>query len=67
MILIFDHSEEDAKIAGRRFARKIQKMGYKVKFSNFRVVNVLGTCSLPFCLDIVKFSKAHKEARYEYS
>ncbi|WAR23510.1 TBPL1-like protein [Mya arenaria] len=58
-------SEEDAKIAARRFARKIQKMGYKVKFTNFRVVNVLGTCSLPFCLNIDKFSREHKEASYE--
>jgi len=56
-------SEEDAKIAARKFARKIQKLGYKVKFCNFRVVNVLGTCSLPFCLNIVNFSREHREAR----
>ncbi|XP_045158182.1 TATA box-binding protein-like 1 [Mercenaria mercenaria] len=58
-------SEEFSKIAARKFARKIQKMGYKVKFTNFRVVNVLGTCSLPFALDITKFSREHKEASYE--
>lgn len=58
-------SEDLAKIAARKYARKIQKMGYKVKFSNFRVVNVLGTCSLPFALDIIKFSREHKEASYE--
>lgn len=58
-------SEDFAKVAARKFARKIQKLGYKVKFSNFRVVNVLGTCSLPFALDITKFSREHKEASYE--
>ncbi|XP_060558147.1 TATA box-binding protein-like 1 [Ruditapes philippinarum] len=58
-------SEEFSKIAARKFARKIQKMGYKVKFTNFRIVNVLGTCSLPFALDITKFSMEHKEASYE--
>lgn len=58
-------SEDLAKIAARKFARKIQKMGYKVKFTNFRIVNVLGTCSLPFALDITKFSREHKEASYE--
>ncbi|XP_052284203.1 TATA box-binding protein-like 1 [Dreissena polymorpha] len=58
-------TEEDAKIAARRFARKIQKLGYKVKFSNFRIVNVLGTCALPFCLNITNFSREHKEASYE--
>lgn len=58
-------SEEDAHIAARKFARKIQKMGNKVRFCNFRVVNVLGTCSLPFAINITEFSRKHKEASYE--
>lgn len=58
-------SEEAAKIAARRFARVLQKLGYKVKFSNFRVVNVLGTCGFPFSINIVDFSRARKEASYE--
>lgn len=58
-------SEDDAKVAARRFARQLQKLGYKVKFSNFRVVNVLGTCSFPFSINIVEFSKERREASYE--
>ncbi|KAL4235969.1 TATA box-binding protein-like protein 1 [Mactra antiquata] len=58
-------SEDLAKVAARKFARKIQKLGYKVKFCNYRVVNVLGTCILPFAIDITKFSRQHKEASYE--
>ena len=63
ILFVFHFSEDFARIAARRFARKLQKLGNKVKFSNYRVVNVLGTCSLPFSINIVDFSKNRKEAR----
>ncbi|XP_020281245.1 TATA box-binding protein-like protein 1 [Pseudomyrmex gracilis] len=59
-------SEEQAKIAARKFARSLQKLGYEVRFSNYRVVNVLGTCCMPFAIKITSFSVCHKEnASYE--
>lgn len=54
-------SEVEAKIAARRFARALQKLGFKVRFNNFRVVNVLGTCSMPFAVKIISFSQAHRD------
>ncbi|XP_053983742.1 TATA box-binding protein-like 1 [Hylaeus anthracinus] len=59
-------SEVQAKIAARRFARSLQKLGFKVRFNNYRVVNVLGTCCMPFAIKITSFSVYHKEnADYE--
>ncbi|KAL3271306.1 hypothetical protein HHI36_021795 [Cryptolaemus montrouzieri] len=58
-------SEVQAKIAARRFARCLQKLGFNTKFNNYRVVNVLGTCSMPFAIKINSFSEQHKEADYE--
>lgn len=59
-------SEIQAKIAARRFARSLQKLGFKVRFNNYRVVNVLGTCCMPFAIKITSFSVYHKEnADYE--
>ncbi|XP_032664425.1 TATA box-binding protein-like protein 1 [Odontomachus brunneus] len=59
-------SEVQAKIAARRFARSLQKLGFKVRFNNYRVVNVLGTCCMPFAIKITSFSIYHKEnAEYE--
>lgn len=55
-------SEEQAKIAARRYARALQKLGFQVRFRNFRVVNVLGTCRMPFGIRIISFSKKYKEA-----
>ncbi|XP_025833007.1 TATA box-binding protein-like protein 1 [Agrilus planipennis] len=58
-------SELQAKIAARRFARLLQKLGFNVRFNNYRVVNVLGTCCMPFAIKINLFSERHKEADYE--
>lgn len=44
----------------------LQKLGFRVKFNNFRVVNVLGTCSMPWAIKITHFSERYrKEASYE--
>lgn len=53
-------SEDQSKIAARRFARCLQKLGFKTRFTNFRIVNVLGTCSMPFAIKINAFSEHHK-------
>nr|CAI5866156.1 unnamed protein product [Callosobruchus analis] len=55
-------SEDAAKQAARRFARCLQKLGFNVRFNNYRVVNVLGTCSMPFSIRISSFSERHREA-----
>lgn len=59
-------SEQDAYTAARRYCRLLQKMKFKVRFSHFRVTNVLATCLLPFEVDIHSFSNGHqKECTYE--
>jgi transcription initiation factor TFIID TATA-box-binding protein len=54
-------SEDDAKLAARRIARCLQRLGFKIKFRNFRVVNCLATCSMPWPIDIVKLSRLYPE------
>jgi TATA-box binding protein (TBP) (component of TFIID and TFIIIB) len=59
-------TEDDARKGARRCARAIQKLGFNVRFTNFRVVNVLGTCTMPFAIKIADFSSAHPRlASYE--
>ena len=53
------NSEDQARIAARRFARTLQKLGFNTRFCNYRVVNVLGTVTLPFAINIINFSQAH--------
>ncbi|KAH9491706.1 TATA box-binding protein-like protein 1 [Bulinus truncatus] len=59
-------SEDEAKFAARRIARRLQKLGFNIRFSSFKVVNVLGTCSLPFGIKLNQFSEANRGiASYE--
>ncbi|XP_030839192.1 TATA box-binding protein-like protein 1 [Strongylocentrotus purpuratus] len=59
-------SEEHAKKNARRCARALQKLGFNVRLSKYKVVNVLGTCSMPFAIRIRDFSEKHQNsASYE--
>jgi len=59
-------SEEVAKKAARRVARILQKMGFKVKFGDYKIVNVLGSVSFPFGIRIDRFAEENRSiAQYE--
>ena len=67
-------SEDDAFIAAKRVARAINQVlmlvhdtPEKIRFiSNYRVVNVLGTCLMPFAIKIEPFTKKNSDkASYE--
>lgn len=59
-------STADAYKAARRYCRILQKMNFRIKLSNYRVVNVLATCSLPFQLDVVRLAEQYpSECSYE--
>ncbi|CAO1375977.1 unnamed protein product [Diamesa serratosioi] len=59
-------SEDQARAAARRYARILQNLKFRVRFNNYRVVNVLGTCKMPWAIKIVQFSEKHKKhASYE--
>lgn len=51
-------TEADAKTGARRCARTLQKLGYEVKFTNYRIVNVFATCRMPFGIKIAAFAQA---------
>lgn len=52
-------SEDAAKKSSRRIARILQKLGFRVRFCNFRIVNVLGIVNLPFGIKIAQFTENH--------
>ncbi|XP_014222902.1 TATA box-binding protein-like protein 1 [Trichogramma pretiosum] len=54
-------SELEAKIAARRCARALQKLGFNCKITNYRIVNVLGVCTMPWNVRIESFSAQHKD------
>jgi len=62
------NSEEQARVSARKFSRILQKLDVKykdIRIKNWRIVNVLGTCTLPFAIKITPFSQRFREASYE--
>lgn len=51
--------EIQSKIAARKFARIIQKLGYPVTFNNFQVQNIVGSCDTGIAIDLEKISQKY--------
>uniref|UniRef100_A0AB74TPC5 TATA box-binding protein n=1 Tax=Urechis unicinctus TaxID=6432 RepID=A0AB74TPC5_UREUN len=41
-------SEEQAKLAARKYARIVQKLGFSAKFLDFKIQNMVGSCDVKF-------------------
>ncbi len=41
-------SEDDSKLASRKYARIIQKLGFNAKFTDFKIQNIVGSCDIKF-------------------
>ena len=46
--------EAESKIAARKFARILQKQGFPVKFKDFKIQNMVGSCNLYFDISLKK-------------
>ena len=47
--------EDESRIASRKFVRIIQKLGFPVKFTNFKIQNMVGSCNLHFKIFLKNF------------
>ena len=49
---------EDASLkAARRFARIIEKIGFSVKFKDFKIQNIVGSCDVKFAIKLDELTK----------
>jgi transcription initiation factor TFIID TATA-box-binding protein len=54
-------SVQASRLAARKYARSIQKLGFDAKFSDFKVQNIVGSCNLKFSVNLEGFCNANKE------
>eukprot|EP00122_Pirum_gemmata_P015754 Pgem_evm1s14733 len=54
-------SEEDSRLAARKFARIIQKLGFAAKFTEFKIQNIVGSCDVKFPIRLEGLSLAHPD------
>ncbi|XP_013116512.1 TBP-related factor isoform X1 [Stomoxys calcitrans] len=52
-------NEAEASLGSRKFARIIQKLGYPVKFSDFRLQNIVATVDLRFPIRLEHLNQMH--------
>ncbi|KAK3222137.1 hypothetical protein Dsin_009162 [Dipteronia sinensis] len=52
-------SEEQSKVAARKFARIVMKVGFPVKFQDFKIQNIVGCCDVKFPVRLEGISHSH--------
>ncbi|KAG5897741.1 hypothetical protein JTB14_009626 [Gonioctena quinquepunctata] len=52
-------NEYDALLASKKFARIIQKLGFNIRFTNFKVQNMVATCDLRFPIKVENLNMMH--------
>eukprot|EP00656_Telonema_subtile_P003416 TRINITY_DN11564_c0_g1_i3.p1 TRINITY_DN11564_c0_g1~~TRINITY_DN11564_c0_g1_i3.p1 ORF type:complete len:137 (+),score=21.44 TRINITY_DN11564_c0_g1_i3:171-581(+) len=52
-------SEEQSKIAARKYARIIQKLGYAAQFKEFKIQNIVGSVDVKFPIRLEGLAFAH--------
>ncbi|CAN1180246.1 TATA-box-binding protein [Linum perenne] len=48
MVVTGAKSEHDSKLAARKYARIVQKLGFAAKFKDFKIQNIVGSCDVKF-------------------
>ncbi|CEH18038.1 transcription initiation factor tfiid-1 [Ceraceosorus bombacis] len=59
MVVTGAKSEEDSRLASRKYARIIQKLGFEAKFSEFKIQNIVGSCDVRFPIRLEGLAYAH--------
>ncbi|XP_012539785.1 TATA-box-binding protein [Monomorium pharaonis] len=54
-------SEEDSLLAAKKFARIIQKLGFTIKFTCFKIQNIVATCDLKFPIKLENLNANHPQ------
>ena len=60
MVCTGARDEEQARLSSRKFARIVQKLGYEVKFLNFKIHNIVASCDLGFNIHLEALSIGHR-------
>ncbi|KAL2477452.1 TATA-box-binding protein 1 [Forsythia ovata] len=48
-------TKQQSKLAARKYARIIQKLGFPAKFKNFQIQNIVGSCDVNFSIRLESF------------
>ncbi|KAI3884832.1 hypothetical protein MKX03_009922 [Papaver bracteatum] len=60
-------TEEQSKLAARKYARIVQKLGFPAKFKDFKIQNIVTSCDVNFVirLEAFQYSNGARFSKYE--
>lgn len=59
MVVTGAKSEEHSRLAAKKYARIIQRLGFSAKFSDFKIQNIVGSCDIKFPIRLEGLAFAH--------
>lgn len=59
MVVTGAKSEDDSRLASRKYARIIQKLGFNAKFTDFKIQNIVGSCDVKFPIRLEGLAFGH--------
>ena len=59
MVVTGAKSEDDSKLASRKYALIIQKLGFNAKFTDFKIQNIVGSCDIKFPIRLEGLASRH--------
>ncbi|MBN3282640.1 TBP protein, partial [Polyodon spathula] len=60
-------SEEQSRLAARKYARVVQKLGFPAKFLDFKIQNMVGSCDVKFPIRLEGLVLTHQQfSRYKH-
>ncbi|KDN39852.1 TBP-domain-containing protein [Tilletiaria anomala UBC 951] len=59
MVVTGAKSEDDSRLASRKYARIVQKLGFEAKFSEFKIQNIVGSCDVGFPIRLEGLAYSH--------
>ncbi|MED6231709.1 hypothetical protein ATANTOWER_005408 [Ataeniobius toweri] len=54
-------SEEESRLAARKYARVVQKLGFPAKFLDFKIQNMVGSCDVKFPIRLEGLVLTHQQ------
>ncbi len=58
-VMLTDASSQDSRLASRKYARIIQKLGFNAKFTDFKIQNIVGSCDIKFPIRLEGLASRH--------
>lgn len=59
MVVTGAKSEDQSKLAARKYARIVKKLGFQARFLDFRIQNIVGSCDVKFPIRLEGLAYSH--------